>query len=186
MELYEKADQTVVQKTKNKEVVEIDGRLFMRQINPSVIIMPYTVDDKGLPDKIGIIHEILDQRPGGMSKTLITGTPDNEDSNIFETAVRELEEESGFLVKDLKRWDFLGSLYTSKMVISSNPCFSVNITGLVSGERKTDGSKSEKDSKFELVNVDEALNLDDSLISTLFIKTFKDIFTQKEENEYTE
>jgi 8-oxo-dGTP pyrophosphatase MutT (NUDIX family) len=186
MELYEKADQTVVQKTKNKEVVDIDGRLFMRQINPSVIIMPYTIDDNGFPDKIGIIHEILDQRPGGMSKTLITGTPDNEDSNIFETAVRELEEESGFEVKDLKRWDFLGSLYTSKMVINSNPCFSVNITGLVSGERKTDGSKSERDSKFELVNVDEALNLDDSLISTLFIKTFKDIFTQKEEDESTE
>ena len=39
---------------------------------------------------------------------------------------------------------------------------------------------------FELVNVDEALNLDDSLISTLFIKTFKDIFTQKEEDESTE
>jgi hypothetical protein len=29
--------------------------------------------------------------------------------------------------------------------------------------------------------VDDALSLDDSLVSTLFIKTFKDIFNQKEE-----
>jgi hypothetical protein len=187
MELYEKADQTVLQKTKNKEVVEIDGHLFIRQINPGVIIMPYTVNDKGMPDKIGIISEVLDQRPGGMSKTLITGSQDDDDSNIFETAVRELEEESGFKVEELKRWDFLGSLYTSKMVLNSNPCFAVNITGLVSGEKTTDGSKAEKHTKFELISVEDALNLDDSLVCTLFIKTFKDIFTQKEEeNESTE
>ena len=59
MELYEKADQTVVQKTKNKEVVDIDGRLFMRQINPSVIIMPYTIDDNGVP-----VINVFDIPPG--------------------------------------------------------------------------------------------------------------------------
>jgi hypothetical protein len=95
-----------------------------------------------------------------------------------------MEEESGFLVEDLKRWKFLGSLYTSKMIINSNPCFAVNIPGLVSGEKKTDGSKSEKDTKFELVSIQEALELEDSLVSTLFIKTFKDIFN-KEEDEST-
>jgi 8-oxo-dGTP pyrophosphatase MutT (NUDIX family) len=184
MELYEKADQTVIQKTRNREVVDIDGHLFIRQINPGVIIMPFTVDDSGFPSKIGIISEVLDQRPGGMAKTLITGSQDDKDANIYQTAVREMEEESGFLVEDLKRWKFLGSLYTSKMIINSNPCFAVNIPGLVSGEKKTDGSKSEKDTKFELVSIQEALELEDSLVSTLFIKTFKDIFN-KEEDEST-
>ena len=45
MELYEKAEQTVIQKTKNREVVDIDGHLFIRQINPGVIIMPYTLNE---------------------------------------------------------------------------------------------------------------------------------------------
>lgn len=182
MELYEKANQKVVQKTNNREILDIDGHLFIKQVNPGVIIMPYTITSSGFPDKIGIISEVLDQRPGGMSKTLITGSQDEEDSNIFQTAVRELKEESGFLVEDLKRWEFLGSLYTSKMVVSSNPCFSVDITGLVAGEKTTDGSESEKNTKFELVSVEEALNLEDSLVSTLFIKTFKDIFNQKQED----
>jgi 8-oxo-dGTP pyrophosphatase MutT (NUDIX family) len=181
MELNEKVEQTVIQKTKNREVVEIDGHLFVRQINPGVIIMPYTIDENGYPVKIGIISEVLDQRPGGMAMTLITGSADDSDDNIFQTAIRELKEESGFDVSDIKRWKFLGSLYTSKMVMSSNPCFSVNITSLVADEKTTDGSQSEKDSKFELISVDEALDLDDSLVSTLFIKTFKDLFNKKQE-----
>ena len=184
MELNEKAEQAVIQKTKNREVIDIDGHLFVRQINPGVIIMPYTLDDNGYPVKIGVISEVLDQRPGGMAKTLITGSQDDSDDNIFQTAVRELKEESGFDISDLKRWKFLGSLYTSKLVINSNPCFSVNITALVADEKETDGSQDEKDTKFELISVDEALDLDDSLVSTLFIKTFKDLFNKnQEENE---
>ncbi len=187
MEIFEKAEITSLQKNKNTESVELDGRLFIRQINPGVIIMPYTLDSEKNPDQIGIISEILDQRPGGISMTLITGTPDDEDANIFQTAIRELKEESGFLVEDIKRWNFLGTLYTSKMVLNSNPCFSVNITGLVAEEKTTDGSQSEEDSKFELISVEEALDLDDSLVSTLFIKTFKNVFAKKiKEDDSTE
>jgi 8-oxo-dGTP pyrophosphatase MutT (NUDIX family) len=187
MEIFEKAEITSLQKSKNTESVEINDRLFIRQINPSVIIMPYTINSDNMPDQIGIISEILDQRPGGISMTLITGTPDDKDSNIFQTAIRELKEESGFLVEDIKRWNFLGTLYTSKMVVNSNPCFSVNITGLVAEEKTTDGSQSEKDSKFDLIDVEEALDLEDSLVSTLFLKTFKNVFIKKiKDNEPAE
>jgi hypothetical protein len=187
MEIFEKAEITSLQKNKNVESVEIDGNLFIRQINPGVIIMPYTLDQDKNPVQIGIISEILDQRPGGISMTLITGTPDDSDSNIFQTAVRELKEESGFFVEDLKRWNFLGTLFTSKMVLNSNPCFSVDITGLLAEEKTTDGSEEERDSKFELIGVEEALDLEDSLVSTLFIKTFKNVFIKKiKEDDFTE
>jgi hypothetical protein len=86
MELYEKADPKIVQKTGNREVLDIDGHFYIRQINPGVIIMPYTVDESGFPTKIGVISEILDQRPGGMSMTLITGSPEDDDKNIYQTA----------------------------------------------------------------------------------------------------
>lgn len=183
MQIFENKEQISIKKTKKVEVLEIDNHLFIKQIYPGVIIMPYTLDDEGNPSKIGIINEILDQRPGGISKTLITGSPDEDDDNIFQTAVRELKEESGFKIPDIKRWKFLGTLYTSKLVLNSNPCFSVNITSAVAEEKTTDGSKSEEDSKFELISVEEALSLEDSLISTLFIKTFKDIFIKKENDE---
>lgn len=187
MQIFEKAETISLRKTKNTESVEINGKIYIRQIIPGVIIMPYTLDKDGNPDQIGVLSEIMDQRPGGIAKTLITGSQEDSDKNIFQTAVRELQEESGFVVEDLKRWNFLGTLYTSKLVLNSNPCFAVNITALVSEEKTTDGSTSEKDSKFELISVDEALDLEDSLVSTLFIKTFKDLFNKNsKENESTE
>ena len=179
MEIFEKAEIKSLQKSKNTESVEIDEKLFIRQINPGVIIMPYTLDSDKNPNEIGVISEILLQRTGGISMTLITGTPEDSDANIFQTAIRELKEESGFFVDDIKRWNFLGTLYTSKMVLNSNPCFSVNITGLVAEDKTTDGSQSEEDSKFELISIEEALSLEDSLVSTLFIKTFKNVFIKK-------
>ena len=187
METYEKQEIKTIQKSRNTEAVEIDGNIFIRQINPGVIIMPYTLDEEGNPIQIGIINEILDQRATGISKTLITGTPDDKDSNIFQTAIRELLEESGFEVKDIKRWNFLGSLYTSKLVLNTSPCFSVNLTSLVATDEKQEKKEteedddSEKDSKFELINIDEALSIEDSLISTLFIKTFKNLFIKSQE-----
>ena len=121
MEIFEKAEIKSLQKNKNTESVEIDGKLFIRQINPGVIIMPYTLDSDKNPNEIGVISEILSQRTGGISMTLITGTPEDSDANIFQTAIRELKEESGFFVEDIKRWNFLGTLYTSKMVLNANP-----------------------------------------------------------------
>jgi hypothetical protein len=73
------------------------------------------------------------------------------------------------------------------MVLNSNPCFSVDITGLLAEEKTTDGSEEERDSKFELIGVEEALDLEDSLVSTLFIKTFKNVFIKKiKEDDFTE
>jgi hypothetical protein len=92
MEPLEKREETSLHKKKNIEVVEIDNRLFVKQINPGVIILPYTQDDEKIPIEIGILNEISDSRAGGMTKTLITGTPDDDDDNIFQTAVRELKE----------------------------------------------------------------------------------------------
>jgi len=176
MELLENQEAASLHTKKNIEVLEIDNRLFIKQINPGVIILPYTLNKDKTPSEIGILNEVFDARPGGMTRTLITGKPDDEDDNIFQTAVREMKEESGFEVTDLKRWKFLGTLYTSKLVINPNPCFAVDITSLVAEERETDGSKDERDSKFELISIDEALDLDDGLVSSLFIKTFKELF----------
>lgn len=178
-----KKEVTSLQKINNTECIKIEENLYIRQIEPGVIIMPYTLDNEGNPDKIGILNEISNHRPGGISNTLITGSQDISDSNVLNTAIRELEEESGFKVTDIKRWNFLGTIFTSKLVVNPNPCFSVNITSLAAEEKKTDGSDDEKNSKFILVSIEEALNIDDALVSTLFIKTFKNLMLKTKNNE---
>lgn len=159
-------------------ITEIDGAVYIKQINPSVIILPYIQDDSGMPLSIGVISEISKSKPTGISKTLITGSPNDDDDNILRTAIRELREESGFNVESVDRWKFLGNVYTSKIISNPNPCFSVDVTGLESDNKITDGSQDEIDSSFEMMSVSEALSLEDSLVSTLFIKHFKNIINK--------
>lgn len=158
------------------EVIEIGERLGLRQKNPSVLILPYTLDAEGNPESLGLVAEPSDFKEGGMSVTVISGSPDEADLDILETAKRELLEESGFSVDDVNRWDFLGSIKTYKMIINGNPAFGVNVTGIVGGEKTGDGSEFERNSKFSFYPISQALNFDDALISCLFIKMFQNNF----------
>ena len=84
-----------------------------------------------------------------------------------------LPEESGYVVDDTEKWDFLGNIQSSKLVVNGNPAFGVDVTGLERGDKLGDGSESEKNSKFSLVSLNDALNTDDALISCLFLKIFQ-------------
>lgn len=155
------------------DVIERGNRIGIQQKNPSVMILPYTTDESGNPKSLGLISEPNPLRDGGISLTIITGSPNIDDVDILETAKRELREESGYDVNDIERWDYLGNIKTSKIVINGNPAFGVDITGLERGEKTGDGSKSEDNSKFSLVGLNDAINLDDALVSCLFLKIFQ-------------
>lgn len=154
-------------------VIERDNRIGVQQKNPSVMILPYTTDESGNPKSLGLIAEPNPMRDGGISLTVITGSPEDSDVDILETAKRELKEESGYEVNDIERWDYLGNIKTSKIIINGNPAFGVDITGIEKGEKEGDGSKSEENAKFSLVGLNDAINLDDALVSCLFLKIFQ-------------
>ena len=154
-------------------VIENKGRIGIKQINPSVMILPYTVDENGNPKSIGLISEPSDIKEGGMIQTIITGSPEKSDVDILATAKRELREEAGYDIEDTERWDFLGNIQSSKLVVNGNPAFGVDVTDVEKGEKTGDGSESEKNSKFSLVPLNDALNIDDALIACLFLKIFQ-------------
>lgn len=155
------------------QVIENKGRVGIKQKNPSVMILPYTIDENGNPKSIGLISEPSDIKEGRMIKTVITGSPEKSDVDILATAKRELTEESGYVVDDTEKWDFLGNIQSSKLVVNGNPAFGVDVTGLKREDKLGDGSESEKNSKFSLIPLNDALNIDDALISCLFLKIFQ-------------
>jgi len=155
------------------QVIENKDRVGIKQINPSVMILPYTVDENGNPKSIGLISEPSNIKEERMSQTIITGSPEKSDVDILATAKRELKEESGYDVEDTERWEFLGNIQSSKLVVNGNPAFGVDVTGIKRGEKSGDGSESEKNSKFSLVSLNDALNVDDALIACLFLKIFQ-------------
>jgi 8-oxo-dGTP pyrophosphatase MutT (NUDIX family) len=104
---------------------------------------------------------------------VISGSPDSDDLDILATAKRELKEEGGYNVEDTDKWEYLGNIYASKMVVNGNPAFGVDITGMEGVKPEGDGTGFELNSKFQLVSVKEAISNDDALISCLFLKIFQ-------------
>jgi len=155
------------------EVIDRGGKFGVRPDTDSVIIIPYINDEQGLPLMIGVLKEVNAFREGGSSLSLITGRPDDEDPNLIETAKRELKEESGYDVQDNERWFFLGTVTGSKFVESEHPCFAVNLTEIKQGERTTDGSQEEVDSKFYFISSNDVVKTKDVFIPALFLKLFK-------------
>jgi hypothetical protein len=49
----------------------------------------------------------------------------------------------------------------------------VDVTDLQNKEKSGDGSDKEENTKFSLISVNDAINLDDALISCLFLKIFQ-------------
>lgn len=155
------------------EVIENKGIVGIKQKNPSVVILPYTTDESGNPKSLGLISEPSSIKDEKITYTIITGSPDDSDVDILSTAKRELKEESGYEVENTEKWDFLGNIQTSKLIVNGNPAFGVDVTGLEKGEKSGDGSEKEENSKFSLMPINDAINLDDALISCLFLKIFQ-------------
>jgi 8-oxo-dGTP pyrophosphatase MutT (NUDIX family) len=167
------SDPKILFQNSHIEVIENKGIVGIKQKNPSVIILPYTTDESGNPRSLGLISEPSLIKEDKITYTIITGSPEDSDVDILATAKRELKEESGYDVDDTEKWDFLGNIQTSKLVVNGNPAFGVDVTDLQNKEKSGDGSEKEENTKFSLIPVNDAINLDDSLISCLFLKIFQ-------------
>lgn len=163
----------IVYRCKWFDLVEKGESIGLRSKNDSVLILPFISDDRGLPLMLGVLNEKNDFREGGYSISIISGGSEDEDPNILSTAKRELQEETGFDVKDDERWYFLGTLTGSKFVDSVHPCFAVDVTGIDRGEATTDGSESERLSSFKFIEPNDVLSIEDPFIPSLFLRIFK-------------
>jgi len=169
-------DKKILYKSDYFDVIKKDDMIGIEPNDLCVVIMPFERDQRGLPKTIGVLKEYNPLRDGNYSLTLITGRADGEDPDVLSTAIRELKEESGFDVQDPDKWFYLGMLTGSKLVLQEHPCFAVDITGLVKGEKEGDGTEAENKSEFLQVTVKEALNTNDAFIPALFMKVFRYIF----------
>jgi 8-oxo-dGTP pyrophosphatase MutT (NUDIX family) len=163
----------IVYKSEWFDVVEDGESEGIRTRWDSILILPFTSDDRGFPLMLGILDEKNSFRENGYSISIVSGSPEDEDEDLLSTAKRELLEETGFDIKEDERWYFLGTLTGSKFVDSVHPCFSVDVSGITPSEPKTDGSMSEKLSKFRFINSNEVVYVEDPFISALFLRIFK-------------
>jgi 8-oxo-dGTP pyrophosphatase MutT (NUDIX family) len=163
----------LIYSTDNFNVIERDGKVGIEILFTNVVIMPFVRDEQGLPLAIGVIKEPNPFREGGNAISLITGTTEDEDPDFYSTAVRELEEESGYKVDDASRWYYLGNVYSSKLVDHEQPCFAVDVTGITRGQATGDGSEDEAKQEFVMIPANDVVKVKDVFIPGLFLKLFK-------------
>lgn len=87
--------------------------------------------------------------------------------------MRELKEEAGYEVSDISRWYYLGAINTAKYIDQEQPCFGVDVSGLIRQHPEGDGSIDEKIAKFSMIPVAEAIKSPDCYISFCFLRLFK-------------
>lgn len=141
------------------KLTEEDGIYSVNESNPSVVVLFYTAASNGYPETIGLLGEKPDYLP-------LVIEPLDSDVDIFATAKRGLKEMTGFSVDQIDKWEFLGSIKSSFINSSGNPSFSVDITGEVSS------SDTSETQKITMVKVGEVIDMDFSIIHSLFLKTF--------------
>jgi len=148
-----------------------------RYKNDNVAILPYTTTEFGLIENIGLLYEFNAFRDDKYSWTLVTGGEDDSDETHLNTAQREFQEESGFLVEDADLWTYLGTVTTSKMIDYAHPCYAVNVTGIEKG-KEDKKSTAEKLSRFEFKPLSFAIRQNDAFILSAIMKFYIINYTQ--------
>lgn len=140
-----------------------------------VVILPYLLKNNVI-EKIGINYECNPLRKSNFSYTLITGGV-NDNETTFESAKRELMEESGFDIKNNDDWGFLGYLTTSKQSTERYSCYCVNITDKEQITTNKDGTPNEYMSKFEIVPLNKVKNTEDAFILSVLMKLLENFYS---------
>lgn len=156
-------------------LVKRDTRTGITYKYMSVAILPFTTDDSGMIDTIGLLDEFNPFREDDRSMTLITGTVEGEDKDLIDTVVREMIEEGGFTIdkNDTERFNYLGSLYGSKDDDKLYPVFAVKVNGIEQQAAIGDGSEKEEKSSFKMVDVQDITLTQESLALGAFFKLFQ-------------
>ena len=167
----------VLYEAKRFDIVRRDTKVGMEMKKVTVGVIPYVVAD-GLLSSVGLLHEYNSFRRGKYCDTIITGTVDADDVDLLHCAIRELEEEGGFVVTDVDQWVFLGGFRLSKGSNEEIQVFAVNVSDEEQGEAKGDGSKQEELSKLKMTQINDAILTDESLFLASYLRLF-DFFYQK-------
>ena len=142
----------------------------------TVGVLPYTLENE-LLSSIGILKEFNLFRDDNYCNTVITGTYDDDDKTLLNTAKRELLEEGGIKCLEDDLWIFLGSFKLSKSSTETIHMFAVNISNKEIKKAVGDGSRCEELSSFKLIPINLGTLSSESILLASYMRLF-DIFYQ--------
>lgn len=143
------------------------------EIPDGVVVLPYETTPQGIITKLGIRYEMNPLKGTELVTTAITGGIDDKDETPWHGAVREMKEETGYVIEDPEKWIYLGKIDMHKVVRQVDYTYAVNVTGIKPIPNPSgDGTVNEQKSKFQMESLSTALEVNDAYILSMFMKLF--------------
>lgn len=158
------------------EIVEKDGIYAIKALDSCVIVLPYTLDQDGSIDSVGMVKERNPHQQTGFYIGPVMGTLEKDDRSIIHRAKKELTEETGYNVEELEKWVFLGEMVISKTMPDPIYFYAVDITGKDSSSPQGDGSPQEEGIEFMKVPLSELAKTKDVILNACFFKLFTSMY----------
>lgn len=166
-----KPERKVVREGKFEIIIEEGEHFYLVDKRDKICVLPYTIDTRGLLDKIGVME---DWNPTEKSKviTILSDYISADDNTDLLGANRMLFEITGVNVTEADRWMFLGAIYSNMASESELQIYAVNITEI---EIKEDENVEEekKAKRFRMMDSSKVLQSDDMTFLASYIRLFE-------------
>jgi hypothetical protein len=159
-----------------EEVIEDNGHYYLRSKIDQICVLPYTISQDGLLDKIGIIENWNESEKKNI-QTLLKGYLSEDDGTNLVGANRILYQISGTNISEASRWMFLGTVFNSLTSESTLRIYAVDVSGVeIKGEEYVMNESDRK--RFRMMGSNQVAQSDDLLFLGAFMRLFNFFYTQ--------
>jgi hypothetical protein len=163
-------EKKVVLEGKFEDVVQIQEHYYLISKKHQVTVLPYTIDAKGLLDKVGVVKDynfVFEE----YDYTLINGYINQDDGTNLVAANRILYETIGLNETNADDWMYLGSLYNNLTSDSAIDLYCVDLTG--KGVVETEEIQQNKNKvQFKMIDSSYVITSDDTLLLAAYLRLF--------------
>lgn len=153
-----------------EDIIQIEQHYYLSYKKDRVAVLPYTVDSKGLLDKIGIVED-WNYVENEKVLTLINDYVSSDDVTDLVGANRILFEIIGTNIDNALSWMYLGSIYNNMNSDSTIKLYAVDITD-VQIKATEDVEEGEDRKKFKMLSSEKVIQTDDMLFLASFLRLF--------------
>jgi hypothetical protein len=155
---------------KFEDVIEINEHYYLVSKKHRVTVLPYTIDTRGLLDKVGVIKD-YNYVFEDYDYTLINGYISQDDGTNLVAANRVLYEMIGANLTNADDWMYLGGLYNNLTSDSAIDLYCVDLTSKQIQETEQLENNISK-AKFKMIDSSQVITSDDSLLLSSYLRLF--------------
>jgi len=168
--MNENVEKKVILEGTYEDVIEIDDHYFLISKKHQVTVLPYTIDAKGLLDKIGVVKDynyVFEE----YDYTLLNGYITQDDGTNLVAANRVLFEAIGINITNADDWMYLGGLYNNLTSDSAIDLYCVDVTDKQIQETEEVETNITK-IRFKMVDSATVITSDDTLLLASYLRLF--------------